>query len=265
MEKQPVILFRKEFDTENELAIARQFFPVVEYRSEVPKDSLVIGRYSTLPYYAELEQDLRNVNSQLINSHRQHRWIADFDWYESLRAYTPETWFRAHELPDDDTQFIVKGKTNSRKFDWESLMFAKNKAEAIRIMIELTKDPLIGPQGIVFRRYIPLVTYEVGIKGLPFTNEWRFFFYKGEVISHAYYWSTAVDVERSLSTEGLAFAKQVAAIARRNCNFFVIDIAEKQSGGWTLIEINDAQSSGLSENNAEGLYRNLRTAILSAR
>lgn len=261
MKLQPVILFRKELATEPELAVAKKFFPVVEYRSEVPKNSLVIGRYSTLPYYAELEQDLRNVGSQLINSHRQHRWIADFDWYEDLQSLTPQTWFRAHELPNDGTQFIVKGKTNSRKFEWNTLMFAKDKDDAIRIMIELTKDPLIGPQGIVFRRYIPLVTYELGIKDLPFTNEWRFFFYKGEVISYAYYWSTAINIERTLSYEGLAFAKQVAAIAKEHCPFFVIDIAETTAGGWTLIEINDAQSSGLSENDAETLYKNLKQAI----
>ncbi len=69
----PVILFRKDYSTEEELEVAKQYFPVVEFRSDVPANSLVIGRYSTLPYYAELEYDLWTKGSKLVNTIHQKR------------------------------------------------------------------------------------------------------------------------------------------------------------------------------------------------
>ena len=44
-------------------------------------------------------------------------------------------------------------------------------------------------------------------------------------------------------------------------NFFVLDLAEKKSGGWVLVEINDGEMSGLSENDPDMLYSNLRKSI----
>jgi hypothetical protein len=63
------ILFRKDLDTEGEFEIAKQYFPVVESRMNI-HDSLVLARYSALPFYNELEEDLTYNNSKLINSYR---------------------------------------------------------------------------------------------------------------------------------------------------------------------------------------------------
>lgn len=259
--KKPIILFRKDYSTEEELEIAKLYFDVVEYRSDVPSNSLVIGRYSTLPYYRELEYDLKSNGSELVNTYEQYNWIANFDWYEALKEFTFETWFRAQDIPDDGTQFVVKGRTNSRKHEWDRLMKADTKKKAIEIMIALSEDSLIAPQGVVFRRYEPLVTFEIGLNGLPITNEYRCYFYNGVLLSCGYYWTMAKDINREISNEGLEFAMKVAAVAKEYSNFFVIDVGEKQSGGWVLIEMNDAQMSGLSENDAHILYNNLKTLI----
>jgi hypothetical protein len=81
-------------------------------------------------------------------------------------------------------------------------------------------------------------------------------------LSYGYYWSLAENVvERKLSQEGLDFADRVAIIAAGHTRFFTLDIAEKEEGGWILIEVNDGQSSALSENDAHVLYGNLRKAL----
>lgn len=257
----PVILFRKDYSTEDEFEVAKKFLPVKEYRSDIPENCLVVGRYSTLPFYKELEYDVLSKNSKLVNTLKQYNWIANFEWYEAVKEFTFETWFRAQDIPDDGTQFVVKGRTNSRKHEWNRLMFAENKKRAIEIMLALNEDSLIAPQGIVFRRYEPLVTYEIGINGLHFTNEWRFFFYKETILTYAYYWSMAEETNREITSEALRFVKKVAEIVREYSNFFVLDIGEKESGGWVLIEINDGQMAGLSENSPETLYQNLKNAI----
>jgi hypothetical protein len=256
----PVILFRKDYSTEDEFNVAQKYFDVKEYRSDVPENTLVIGRYSTLPFYKELEIDLKNNGARLVNSSTQYNWIANFEWYHVLSDYTFETWFRAQDVPEG-IPLVVKGRTNSRKHEWDTKMFAPDKKYAIDIMIELQTDPLIGPQGLVFRRYEPLVTYEVGNNGLNFTNEYRCFFYKGRLLCFAYYWTMAVNVERELSSEGYLFAVEMGRIVADYSNFYVIDIAEKASGGWVVVEVNDGQMAGLSENNPHILYDNLKQAI----
>lgn len=260
----PVLLFRASCEFEGEFDAACRYFDTYRFRSEPPAYSTVIGRYSVLPFYSELEVDLCNVdNSKLINSYAQHRWISNFDYYETMEDITPRTW-RDGEMPrcEYDGPFVVKGATNSRKFRWDTHMFARDKRRAIEIGAELSCDDLIGPQGLIYRKYIPLKTFEVGINGLPFTNEWRFFFLGKKLIAHGYYWSTAEKPELATMDErGLALAQKVANRASKHVNFFAVDIAEKADGsGWILIELNDGQMAGLSEIDPYVFYKNLGEA-----
>ena len=259
--KQPIILFRDELSVEGELDCARQYFNTVEQRSSVPPNSLVIGRYSCLPYYKELETDLAANGSQLINTWRQHQWIASFEYYEVVKNFTFETWFNAVDLPYDGTQFVVKGVTNSRKHDWNNMMFASDKHRAIEIMWKLQQDSLIGQQQIIFRRYEPLITYEIGINGLPFTNEWRIFCYKQNIVVYGYYWSIADNTEHTLPQEALDFAQEIINVVHPHVNFYVLDIAQKVDGSWALVEINDGQMSGTSTCDLHKLYSNLQKLI----
>lgn len=261
-QKNPVLLFRKDITTEDEFLIASEYFDIFQFRSEIPKNSLVIGRYSTLPFYKELEIDLNNNGSILVNNFEQYSWIANFDWYEVLQKYTFKTWFRAQDIPDDGTKFVVKGRTNSRKHEWNRLMFAENKKHAIEIACALNEDSLIAPQGVIFREYVPLVTFEIGNNGLRFTNEYRIFFYKDKMLAHAYYWTMAQNIDRQLTPEGIKFAKKLGKIVSKYSNFFVLDIAEKESGGWVLVEINDGQMSGTSEIDLNVLYKNLSSNLI---
>jgi hypothetical protein len=260
----PVILFRKNYETEEELGIAKQSMPCVELRSQVPPNSLVIGRYSTLPFYKELEDDLKSVGSKLINSYVEHRWIADFDYYEALEQFTAKSWReRDFYRSDYPGPFVLKGTTNSRKQLWKTHMYAEDRRTALEVASRLANDPLIGQQGIIYRQYVPLKTLEVdSIHGLPYTNEFRFFFYKKELLSYGYYWSSAQFPDRArIAPEAIELAHKVAEVASDHVTFFVVDIAEKAEGGWIMIELNDGQMAGLSENNPRTLYSNLQRVL----
>jgi hypothetical protein len=259
----PIVLFRSELAFQYEIRIAKEYFDVIEQRCACPKDRLVIGRYSVLPYYQELERDIDLMGSQLINCWKQYHWIANFDYYEDLKDFTAESWDDSNiHLCGHSGPFVVKGRLNSIKHRWKSHMFAKTKRRAIEIGKELAQDSNIREQGVIYRKYVPLVTYEVGLHDLRYTNEWRLF-YLGDIrLSHGYYWSLAENVvERTLSQEGLDFADRVAKITSKHTRFFTLDIAEKEEGGWILIEVNDGQSSALSENDAHVLYGNLKNVL----
>ena len=267
MRKKAHILFRSgNLEGEEELEIAQKYFPCSRLRSHTPADSLVIARYSALPFYNELVKDLETKNSTLINDLKQHNWIASFDWYHDLKDVTPKTWFD-HDFYQctDPGPFVVKGRTNSRKQQWNRLMFAPTKQDAVVIASELMSDPLISEQGIVYRKYIPLRLHEkCPISGLPYSHEFRCFFYKTELLCFGYYWSSVSEPHKpAISSKGIEFAKQVAKRAAEHANFFVLDIAEiaDQPDEWTLIEINDGQQAGPSECDLNMLYSGLADAL----
>ena len=164
----PVILFRGSLAEENELEIAKKHFPVIEQRSHITKDyDLVIPRYAALPYYKELEQDIEYLGSHILNSYAQHNYVANIrNWYYDLAEITPRTWFYLDQIPEHGP-FVLKGATNSKKHAWNTMMFAKNKREAIEVFIRLSHDSMIGVQDICIRQYVELNKLVEGLNGLP--------------------------------------------------------------------------------------------------
>jgi hypothetical protein len=262
---EPVLLVRRELMSNYEYQFAERHFPIVESRV-LCRDRLVVGRYSVLPLYAELDRDVQLLGSRLINSYDQHRWIASFEYYDALRDYTPETW-------DDDTiyqcayqgPFVVKGKTKSRKWQWKTHMFAETKRDALRLAERLKDDAEIGEQGVVYRRFVPLKTFGLGKDDLPFTNEWRFFYFGDQRLSYAFYWPGSDFLEQaSIPPEAVSLADRIAGITASHARFFAIDLAETAEGDWILIEVNDGQAAVPSEHDLDELYGNLRRALMSA-
>lgn len=255
------LYYRESLTPDAELAAASSVLPVSKSMVGL-KNQLVIGRYSVLPFYEDVEHGLALQNSRLVNSLAAHRYIANFEYYEDLEALTPKTYFSLASVPESGGPFVVKGRTNSRKHQWNTHMFAANKQAAVHIALLLGQDSLIGAQDILVREYTPLVTLETGINGLPFANEHRCFFYKDQLLSTGFYWSES-ETRGVLTPEGLALAQAAAKLLAPKVNFFAIDVAEKAAGGWTVIEVNDGQMSGLSQNDPNILYPQLAQTVRS--
>lgn len=267
-----ILLFRPDNDNQEEFEIAKKTFgkQLVTQRSEVPKSSKVIGRYSVLPFYKELENDLKTNGSVLVHDFHNHRFIANFDYYESIRANTFKTYFDLREIPDDPNGFtpayVVKGRTNSRKAQWNRKMYCLGKRQAIELAAELMEDPLIGQQGIIVREYEELEFLEEGINGQLFVNEHRFFFAKSDessctlptLIAHGFYWNQSEKVGE-IDNEGIKFAQKIANhVFHCKRGLYVVDIARTAKGQWKVVELNDGQMSGLSTINPYEFYVNLK-------
>ena len=245
------ILFRNSKETEEEFITCKNIFPkTVEYRSQVNSNDTIFARFSCLPFYKELEEELKLRNSKLINSYEQHRYIADLEnWYNDVKDFTFKTWFEWGNLKDSDFPVVVKGKTNSRKFQWKDCMFCENKEQLHNTLRLLSADFLLADQGLVVRKYEKLKQIAIGINDLPITYEWRTFWLGNKNIASGYYWSNFYDdfkddCDLSFPKEGLDFAQKIANIVSKHTNFFVLDIGLKENGEFVLIEINDGQMSG---------------------
>ena len=120
-------------------------------------------------------------------------------------------------------------RRNAARRDWHSVTSGYRKTSEIK------------EQGVVFRKYVPLKTFELGRNELPYTNEWRFFFFGTTLLSVGYYWSVGDCFRQAeLTDDCLAKSQKIAQIASRFATFFTLDLAETQEGDWILIEINDA-------------------------
>lgn len=273
--RRPIILYRDYDFSVDEIAAARPYFDLTNTRMQIRERDIVIGRYSVLPFYREQARDIMIAGADLINSYEEHLYAADIrKWYPDLAKptpfsamLTPQTWMSSEELMDDKTYhgpYVVKGITNSKKHSWKTHMFAQTKTEAIEVMARLQEDTLIGQQPIVFRRFIPLKIYDIAVNGMPIGYEWRFFIAYGEVLCGAWYWSSYIreDVEPPPATRvPAAFLGEVVRRIRDHINFVVVDVAETAEGEFMVVELNDGQMSGPSENNLGELYRTLHQTV----
>ena len=263
------VLFRHSFENEQEEQICSEYFKTINHRTDVaPRvgewrgKHTVIGRYSVLPYYKELCYDLAQYSHYLINSLAEHLYISEFSYYEDIKEYTFPSW-REHEFHTcrDNGPFVVKGATNSKKNQWDTLMFAPTKKDAIEIGCDLKCDGLLGQQEIIYRKYVPLVALSESITGLPFTNEWRFFLYGETILCSGYYWSNADYIPEFTPHEATTLVCKVAPLVSPNCPFYVVDVGEDVDGRWWVVELNDGQMSGLSCCDPHQLYSLLREYV----
>lgn len=276
--RSPIILFRSSLAEENELAVAKRHFDVVEQRAQLVSiftPGLVIPRYSALPFYQELEEDIRLLGGELINSYHQHCYVADLaNWYHDFEDLTPKTWFRPSDVPHDQSgSFVLKGATNSRKSLWRTHMLAADRASVMDVYCRLLDDTMLGQQGIYVRQFEEFVSFGEGLNGLPITKEYRFFILDGEIVGAGFYWSEHFE-ELCDSRPASVLRPPIQWVKDHVCSrlkmgadsdgktqwkirFAVVDVAQHVDGRWRIVEFNDGSMSGLSCVDAEQLYSNM--------
>jgi len=262
---EPYIFIRESLADEEEIKAAGFYFRVVTRRTAIPRNSLVIPRYSALPFNKELEDDVENLGSKLINTHRQHMYVADLqNWYYDLKEFTPHTWFKIHELPEKGP-FVLKGATNSKKYLFSTHMFANNKNEAMYTFGNLIGDGYVGEQPIYTRQYIPLKKLCDPVGDCPpISEEYRFFVLDGKVVGKGFYWATYEDdIDQEVSPDFVPqdFLNTVINKIKPHIRFFVVDVARTAEDTWIVVELNDGQQSGLSCVNPYDLYKNMRKVL----
>lgn len=262
-----VILYRgREFEEIELLAATANGFVCTASRLDIQEGDLVVGRYSVLPFYNEQERDIRAQNATLINTRAQHEYVADIgQWYADLHPLTPTTWGPGEygSLPEDKA-FVIKGQTNSKKFLWNTHMFAPNRGAVPDVLRRVMDDTLLSEQKIYIREYVPLKSYGIAFNGLPITKELRFFVVDQQVLCGAFYWSSHVD---ELQEGGItvptadevpaSFIDDVVSRVGNKVRAYGFDVAQTEDDRWVLIELNDLQMSGLSENEPTVFYRRL--------
>ena len=231
------------------------------------------------------EEAYRQMSHALILSKRPHvtslsEYLACYHfprWYKDIGGsrVTPYSYWIT-ELKDLDhvaicvsnvfrhSALILKDFVKSRKHEWFDACYisqASDIEEVKRVtgnFIERQGKDLV--EGLVFREFINFKRIGTHSKSsLPLINEHRFFVYHGKPFYQAPYWFEG-DYSGPVPSPDV-----LRDIVDKVCSpFFAVDVAEKEAGGWVVVEVNDGGSAGVPEGGSvQDFYIALRQAQLS--
>lgn len=193
--------------------------------------------------YAEAHY-LPNAYRHIEDETAKSVWMTGRDMDEAWRLYEAV----------NSTDVIVKDWVKSAKHRWREACFIPAQTER-RPFEEIMRAFLqargnLFEKGIVFRRFHSLVELDEDLRGQPVHEEYRLFFWTGELLVT----TPAVRAEGPL--ECLA---RWQAIARKfKAKFLTIDVARQNDGSWLIIEVGDGGVSGLPTSiEPEAFYRSL--------
>lgn len=270
--------YRKEFETVNRLGIPCSLidFETVSYRKDAKKavshleplehpcETVYRGWMLKPDDYTELYENLLAKNHRLINDPMAYRNCHYLP--ESLRfiePYTPKTVYKrfvetengfSHETIREllavfgNSPVIIKDYVKSMKHLWESACFIPDASDTNRA-IEVIENFLSWQdddlnEGLVVREFVPLEELAVHSKsGMPLKLEYRLFFLDGKPIGVYDYWEEG-DYSRYEKPPLVYFCDIAKNVKSR---FFTMDVAKTCTGDWIIIELGDAQVSGIPE------------------
>lgn len=218
-------------------------------------------------YNALLQKGFRLINDP-IQYQRCHYLPEN---YSLLESWTPRTRYLAQNGEFDKKEIknildsfgtsaiIIKDYVKSLKHQWSTACFIPNASDTqhaqkvIDEFLDWQADDL--NEGLVFRQYVPLQELTIHSKsGMPLHLEYRLFFRDHELVDCCDYWE-----EGNYSDYEKPPLEQFCQIAKRiDSRFFTMDVAKTKQNEWTIIELGDAQVSGIPENtNLERFYEHL--------
>lgn len=249
-----------QLEANEQRTIAERMTVLHDVQNIQPGD-VVFPRFSRLPFGELLDEAVRGKNARLMNSATSYEWIADMaNWLPRLEGVTPRTW-KAEREPLTDGPYFVKGQTNSRKHQWDTHCYAKDRQQLQHVLARLQADPLMSSQQLYVREFVPLHQVGSGPQGLPISEEYRCFVADGELLSAGFYWdkhTTDDSFTPDPSTIPSSLITDVWNRVADRVDWVALDVARTQNGSWTIIELNEPSLAGLGAISPDRLYQNLQ-------
>lgn len=210
--------------------------------------------------YKQLYQALKAKNYRLITDPEAYRLAHHLpEAYPTIAEYSvPSVWRRGQSLaelepladllaPFGDRPVVIKDFVKSEKHAWHEACFIPRASDTVqaRSVIETFLE-LRGSQlneGLVVREFVSFKS--VGrhpLSDMPLSQEFRSFVVAGRVVATAATWPDARYDGQEPAAECL---KALAGVIESP--FFSMDWAQREDGGWCVIEIGDGQVSSLPE------------------
>lgn len=201
--------------------------------------------------YREFDRALAARGYRLVSTPEQYAAVTYFpNYYPHIRGATPEAvwtdtpdafqaWTRSRTLGDGP--FVLKDHVKSAKHLWHEACFVPKGAGRERF--EEVAEALRAEQGASFHRgfvvkqYVPLRSRGAGPRAYPRCEEYRLFFWRGELLAAAHYHEAQPDRQ-----DWAPFAELAG---RFDAPFFTMDVAETERGAWVVVDMGAGECSAL--------------------
>ena len=235
------------------------------------REEIIYRGWILKPYqYKKLYDDLLSKNYVLINNPAEYQNCHYFpDSLRFISSYTPKTIFQKIKSENDEESInaliekakvfcgkpvIIKDFVKSEKHYWDSACFVEDSSnteklrETIHNFMELRGDAF--NEGIVIREYVKLnVLTNHSKSGIPLSEEYRLFFFRKKLLSVYNYWEEGnYNAQKPDTNEFEKLAQNIEN------NFFTMDIAKNTDGNYIIIELGDAQVSGIPEKEDKNMF-----------
>jgi hypothetical protein len=210
--------------------------------------------------YEVLHAELASRGVVLVNDSAAYRFCHYLpESYAAIEGRTPRTvWMPLTGTLDIDAimqllrpfaegALVLKDYVKSQKHYWSEACFipcASDRVAVERVVRRFLE--LQGPdlnEGLVFREFVPLrIVGRHERSGMPLSAEVRTFWYDRQLVLAEGYWHGF----ENLSAE-VPLALFADVVARVPSRFFVMDLALREDGVWTVVELGDGQVSGLQD------------------
>lgn len=208
-------------------------------------------------------------NIRLVNSPAEFQTAEEFDRYypfitnltcRSIIATTSEEAKQGAAMLGYPV--FVKGTVQSfKKWGWSSCV-AENETTLENLFANLYRSEARSLGKVIIRELILLkYTHKTG-SGFPQGREFRVFLLYNQVIAYSYYWSQDDPLQKVTPAEEtciLSLARQAAM--QINVPYIAIDIGQKQTGEWVVIEAGDAQFSGICQISPIALWQRIDSSF----
>lgn len=219
-----------------------------------PALGLWVGFIPPFERYTAIYEAAAAHGIRLLNTPAEHQMAMEFDRaYPHLEGLTPES---ATATTTEEAIAVaerlgfpvfLKGAVKSNKEQGWAACVAEDAARVERIV-----SPLLTHNGrsrgrVIVRRLARLRQSGAAPGGFPLGREYRVFLYRQHVLAQGYYWDEHAD-PFPLTSEDAGAMRHVAVEAARRVGtpFLAVDVAQTVNGEWLVIEVGDAQFSGLS-------------------
>ncbi len=199
-------------------------------------------------HYRSLETELAARGARLVNTADASEQATRIEhWHKRLGELTARTVILrgASDLPAAaglGFPVFVKGLVKSAKEHGLAACLAKSP-EALRARASAAWE---RAQTLVAREYLPLRLTGVTVTGFPHAREYRFIVLDRDALGSAFYWPSVDPFSSPTGVDGPPVDLVTQAAERLDARLIAVDVGQLEDGSWRVIEVGDAQHTGLA-------------------
>lgn len=250
-------------DLNGQDSLDQVFDYVPDFSPKIP--GIWVGYIPSPERYASVYTAASRKGIRLVNTPEAYRRGMEFDrFYPVIHDLTPRSLIvdSMNDVADAGQRLgfpiFVKGSVKSNKEQgWDGCV-AQNAEQLHQIAQDLFNRPGRSRGHVILRQLVNLRKIPTAYTEFPLGREYRVFLYGDQPLAWGFYWEEQTDESLLQPAEQARMLDLAVQVSQRlQVPFLSVDVGQLETGDWIVIEVGDAQFSGLSQVSALQLWNRL--------